>query len=73
MQFDCLHFDTSDLMIRKERAGLEIPLHYRHRETGIQFETKTVNFWTLRTAGRSDWPNITLSAASDLSPRASRR
>ena len=25
MQFDCLHFDTSDLMIRKERAGLEIP------------------------------------------------
>ena len=26
MQFDCLHFDTSDLMIRKERAGLEIPL-----------------------------------------------
>ena len=25
MQFDCLHFDPSDLMIRKERAGLEIP------------------------------------------------
>ena len=23
VQVDCLHFDTSDLMIRKERAGLD--------------------------------------------------
>ena len=52
MQFDCLHFDTSDLMIRKERAGLEIPLRYRHRETGIQIETKMVNFWTFE----DGWP-----------------
>ena len=52
VQFDCLHFDTIDLMIRKERAGLEIPLRYRHRETGIQIETKMVNFWTFE----DGWP-----------------
>ena len=55
MQFDCLHFDTSDLMIRKERAGLEIPLRYRHRETGIQIRDQDGELLDLRgrLAGRA--------------------
>jgi len=45
-QFDFLRFDTSGLMIQKNRIGIEIPIHYRHRETGMQLETIIVNFWT---------------------------
>ncbi len=52
LQFDFLRFDTSDLMIQKNRAGLEIPVHYRHRETGVQIETMIVNFWTFE----DGWP-----------------
>jgi len=52
MQFDFLRFDTGDLMIHRERAGLEIPIHYRHRDTGMQLETKIVNFWTFE----DGWP-----------------
>jgi hypothetical protein len=44
IQFDVLRFDTGDLTIHKDRAGLEIPIHYRHRQTGVQLETKIVNF-----------------------------
>jgi hypothetical protein len=33
---DLLRYDTSDLMIRENRDGLEIPAHYRHRETGCR-------------------------------------
>lgn len=51
-QFDFLRFDTSDLMIQKNRAGLEIPIHYRHKETGVQLETMIVNFWTFE----DGWP-----------------
>jgi ketosteroid isomerase-like protein len=51
-QFDFLHFDTSDLMMQKDRAGLEIPVRYRHRETGVQLETTIVNFWTFE----DGWP-----------------
>jgi ketosteroid isomerase-like protein len=49
---DLLRYDTSDLMIRENRAGLEIPAHYRHRETGVQIETVIVNFWTFE----DGWP-----------------
>ena len=52
LQFDLLRFDTSDLMIRKNRAGLEIPIQYRHKETGTQLETVIVNFWTFE----DGWP-----------------
>ena len=52
LQFDLLRFDTSDLMIQKNRAGLEIPSHYRHKETGMQLETTIVNFWTFE----GGWP-----------------
>ena len=51
-QFDFLRFDTSDLMLHKNRAGLEIPIRYRHRETGMQLETMIVNFWTFE----DGWP-----------------
>jgi ketosteroid isomerase-like protein len=51
-QFDFLRFDTSDLMIQKNRAGLEIPIQYRHKPTGTQLETIIVNFWTFE----DGWP-----------------
>ena len=60
-EFDLLHFDTSDLMIRKDRAGLEIPSHYRHRATGLQIETMIVNFWTFE----DGWP-IKLTEYHDI-------
>ncbi|HSD92217.1 MAG TPA: nuclear transport factor 2 family protein [Methyloceanibacter sp.] len=43
---DLLRYDTSDLMIHKSRAALEIVGHYRHKATGLQIETTIVNFWT---------------------------
>jgi hypothetical protein len=43
-QFDLLRYDTSDLMIREGRAGLEIPIQYQHKATGAQLETVIVNF-----------------------------
>jgi ketosteroid isomerase-like protein len=52
LQFDFLRFDTSDLIIQKNRAGLEIPIRYRHRETGTQLETMIANFWTFE----DGWP-----------------
>ncbi|MGZ5849990.1 MAG: hypothetical protein ACXWJN_05320 [Methyloceanibacter sp.] len=33
-EFDFIVFDTSDLIIQKERASVEIPIRYRHRQTG---------------------------------------
>jgi len=51
-QFDILRFDTSDTMIRDNRVGLEIPIHYRHRQTGLELETVLVNFWTFE----DGWP-----------------
>jgi hypothetical protein len=33
-------------MVQKNRAGLEIPVQYRHKETGARLETTMVNFWT---------------------------
>jgi ketosteroid isomerase-like protein len=51
-EFDLLRYDTSDLMIRDDRAGLEIPAHYRHKATGLDIETVIVNFWTFE----DGWP-----------------
>jgi ketosteroid isomerase-like protein len=51
-QFDFLRFDTSDLIIHKDRAGVEIPVHYRHREAGTQLETMMANFWMFE----DGWP-----------------
>lgn len=52
VQFDVLRFDTSDLMIVKDRAAAEIPVRYRHRESGAQLETMIGNFWTFE----EGWP-----------------
>ena len=60
-QFDFLRFDTSDLIIHKDRAGVEIPVHYRHRETGMQLETMIANFWTFE----DGWP-VKLSEYHDI-------
>lgn len=60
-QFDFLRFDTSDLMIQRNRAGAEIPIRYRHRETGTQLETMIVNFWTFE----DGWP-INLAEYHDI-------
>ena len=51
-EFDFLRFDTSELMIEKNRAAVEIPIRYRHRGVGAVLETKIVNFWTLE----EGWP-----------------
>jgi ketosteroid isomerase-like protein len=51
-EHDLLRYDTSDLIIQKNRAGLEICGHYRHKSTGLQIETTIVNFWTFE----DGWP-----------------
>jgi hypothetical protein len=51
-EFDFIVFDTSDLIIQKERASVEIPIRYRHRQTGAELEAKIVNFWTFE----EGWP-----------------
>ncbi len=45
-QFDFLKFDTSRLMIDRNRAAVEIPMRYLHRETGVQLEAIFASFWT---------------------------
>jgi ketosteroid isomerase-like protein len=42
-----VHFDTSELLIQKSRAAVEVPIRYRHREMGAAFESTKTNFWTL--------------------------
>jgi ketosteroid isomerase-like protein len=60
--FDFLQFDTSELIIQKDRAGVEIPIRYRHRQTGAVLETTIANFWTLE----EGWP-VKLSEYHDIS------
>jgi hypothetical protein len=47
-----VQFDTSELLIEKNRAAVEVPIRYRHRETGAPFESTKANFWTLE----DGWP-----------------
>jgi ketosteroid isomerase-like protein len=51
-RYEIVLFDTSDLMFDNNRAAVEIPLHYRHRETGALLETVKANFWTIE----AGWP-----------------
>lgn len=51
-RYEIEHFDTSDLMMDKNRAAVEIPFIYRHKETGAPLETVKANFWTLE----EGWP-----------------
>ena len=50
--FDFLRFDTSGLIAQKDKAAVEISVHYRHRETGTPLETTIGNFWTFE----DGWP-----------------
>ena len=43
---------ASDLLIERNRAAVEVPIRYRHRETGAPFESTKSNFWTLE----DGWP-----------------
>ena len=46
------HFDTSGLLAAKARAAVEVPLRYRHRQSGARLETSLVNIWTFE----AGWP-----------------
>jgi ketosteroid isomerase-like protein len=59
--FEFLQFDTSGLIVHADQAGAEIPIRYRHRETGTALETTIVNFWTFE----DGWP-IKLAEYHDI-------
>jgi hypothetical protein len=61
IEFDFLSFDASKLMVDKHRAAVEIPVRYRHRETGVRLEAVFANFWTFE----GDWP-VRLSEYHDI-------
>ena len=48
----CIVFDTSALLIERNGTAVEVPIHYRHRETGAPFESTKAHFWTLE----DGWP-----------------
>ena len=45
--YEFVSFDTSGLIVEQDRAAVEIPLQYRHIETGTELVTTKANFWTL--------------------------
>ena len=51
-EFEFVIYDTSELLIEKNRAALEVPIKVRHRKTGAPFESTKANFWTLE----DGWP-----------------
>jgi len=51
-RFEILRYDTTKLIVDRNRAAVEIPLHYRNRETGGDLETTKANFWMLE----DGWP-----------------
>src|SRR5262245_44821515 len=59
-----LEFDMSG----RNRAAVEVPIHFRHRETGAPFESTKANFWTLE----DGWP-VTLTAYHDRADTGLRR
>jgi ketosteroid isomerase-like protein len=59
--FEILQFDTQGLIVQEARAGVEIPVRYRHRETGVALETTIANFWTFE----DGWP-VRLTEYHDL-------
>src|SRR5262245_60089443 len=55
--FDFLEFDTNG----RNQAAVEVPIHYRHRETGAPFESTKANFWTFE-----DGSPVKLTAYHDI-------
>jgi ketosteroid isomerase-like protein len=45
-EFDFVEFDASSLIAEVNRVAVEIPIHYRHRATGVPLQTTFVHFWT---------------------------
>jgi hypothetical protein len=43
-EFDFLKFDTSSLIAEASHVAVEIPIYYRHRETGVPLQTTFVDF-----------------------------
>jgi ketosteroid isomerase-like protein len=51
-RYEVLRYDTTNLIVDRNRAAVEVPLHYRHRNTGGDLETTAANFWMLE----DGWP-----------------
>jgi hypothetical protein len=60
--FEILLFDTSELIVHKAHAGVQIPIRFYHRRTGAMLETKIANFCTFE----DNWP-VKLSEYHDIS------
>jgi ketosteroid isomerase-like protein len=60
-RYEILRYDTNDIIIERNRAAVEIPMHYRDRETGTVLETTKANFWTME----DGWP-VKLTEYYDL-------
>ena len=52
VNYDVVSYDTSDLIVERNRAAAEIPFDYRHKPTGKVLSTIKANFWTLE----DGWP-----------------
>jgi ketosteroid isomerase-like protein len=59
--YEILQFDTSGLIAHEDRAAVEIPIRYRHRESGASLETTIANFWSFE----DGWP-IKLTEYHDI-------
>jgi hypothetical protein len=51
-EFEVVQFDTSGLMVERDRAAVQIPAHCQHRQTGVPLKTVRAHFWTLE----AGWP-----------------
>jgi ketosteroid isomerase-like protein len=60
-RYEILRYETDDIIIERNRAAVEIPMHYRDRETGTVLETTKANFWTME----DGWP-VRLTEYYDL-------
>lgn len=50
--FEVVRFDTSKLLIQGDRAAVQVPLTYWHRDTGTTLESTLGCFWELE----EGWP-----------------
>jgi ketosteroid isomerase-like protein len=60
-EFKVVRFDTSGLMVERDRAAVQIPAHCQHRKTGVLLKTIRAHFWTLE----AGWP-VTLNEYFDI-------
>ncbi len=51
-RYEILCYDTTDLIVERNRAAVEIPMHYGDKETGAALKTTKANFWTME----DGWP-----------------